>query len=176
MGDVTPPSERLVLFGGPAGAGKSTLARAWCATRMRSAHIQLDEIRGVIVGGLAEPQSRGNLQSMQFRLSVRACCAVAREFLTSGYDVAIDDVLFPGSAFDASWGRNLAGLAWRVVIIHPTLEETLARASRRDKEVPDSLVREQHRSTYGWPQRYRIDTNGLSVADSLKLVDDVLVE
>ena len=113
---------------------------------------------------------------MQFRLSVRACCALAREFLSSGYDVTIDDVLFPGSAFDTHWGHNLAGLAWRVVIIHPTLEETLARSLRRDKDVSDSLVREQHRATYGWPERHRIDTSGLSVADSLKLVEDVLVE
>ena len=75
MKDVTLPSERLVLFGGPAGAGKST--------RMLSAHIQLDKIRRVIVGGLAEPESRRTLQCMQFRLSVRACCALSREFLTA---------------------------------------------------------------------------------------------
>ena len=143
----------MVLFGGPAGSGKSTLARAWCATRARAVHIQLDEIRSLIVAGYADTQVAGDLQSEQFHLSVRACCVLAREFYDSGYDVAIDDVLFPGAAFDASWRSHLAGIEWRVVIIHPTLEETLARSSTRDKKVPDRLVREQHQATFGWPER-----------------------
>ena len=160
----------MVLFGGPAGSGKSTLAKAWCATRERAAHIQLDEIRSLIVGGYANPQLTGDLQAEQFHLSVRACCTLAREFFDAGYDVAIDDVLFPGAAFDASWRRHLAGIDLRVVIIHPTLEETLARSPSRDKKVPDRLIREQHQATFGWPDRCRIDTTGLSVADSLALV------
>ena len=101
---------------------------------------------------------------------MRACCVLAREFYDSGYDVAIDDVLFPGAAFDASRRHHLVGIEWRVVIIHPTLEETLARSSTRDKKVPDRLVREQHQATFGWPERYRVDTTGLSVADAPALV------
>ena len=83
---------------------------------------------------------------------------------------------FQGAAFDNSWRHHLAELEWRVVIIHPTLEETLARSSSRDKEVPNRLVREQHRATYGWPERYRIDTTGLSVEEALRLVDAALGE
>ena len=101
---------------------------------------------------------------------MRACCAFARQFLNSSYDVAIDDVLFPRTAFDTTWRRHLAGFEWRVVIIHPTL----ARSSSRDKTVPDYRVGDQHQATYGWPERYRIDTTGLSVADSLALGDAVL--
>lgn len=41
----------LLLVGGPAGAGKSTLARAWCAAPARAAHVQLDEVRHLIVAG-----------------------------------------------------------------------------------------------------------------------------
>ena len=61
-----------------------------------------------------------------------------------------------------------------MVIIHVTLKETLVRSSSRDKMVPDHLVRDQHQATFGWPERHRIDTTGLSVADSLALVDAVL--
>lgn len=170
MADASARPPQVVLFGGPAGSGKSTLAKAWCATRKRAAHIQLDEVRSLIVSGYADPQVTGDLQGEQFHLSVRACCALAREYLDSGYDVAIDDVLFPGMTFDASWRRQLAGIDWRVVIIHPTLEETLERSSSRDENVADSLVREQHQATFGWPEHYRVDTTGLSVADSLALV------
>ena len=173
VADQSQPA-RLVLFGGPAGSGKSTLAEAWCAMRERSAHIQLDEIRSLIVAGYADPQVVSDVQSEQFLLSVRACCALAREFLRSGYDVAIDDVLFPDRSFDTSWRGHLAGIQWRAVIIHPTLEETLARSSSRDKRVADHLVREQHQATFGWPERYRIDTTGISVRDSLTLVEAAL--
>jgi 2-phosphoglycerate kinase len=44
----------LLLFGGPAGAGKTSLAEAWCATRQRSAHIQLDEVRSLIAAGYTD--------------------------------------------------------------------------------------------------------------------------
>ena len=77
---------------------------------------------------------------------------------------------FREAAFDDSWRRYLAGIEWRVAILHPTLEETLARSSSRDKNVPDNLVREQHQATLGWPERCRVDTTGLSVTDSLALV------
>ena len=110
-----------------------------------------------------------------FGLSIGACCALGREFLDAGYDVAIDDVMFPGT-FDTSWRSNLAGIEWRLVIIHPTLEETLARSSSREKSVPDHLIREQHQETSGWPERYKIDTTGLSIGDSLKLVEAALIQ
>jgi predicted kinase len=114
----------LILFGGPAGAGKSTLARAWCATRPRAAHVELDEVRHLIVAGRADPQAPGAPQSEQYALSVRACCALARVFLEDAYDVAVDDVLEP-AAFERYWRPHLAGMDWRLVVILPVLEEVL---------------------------------------------------
>src|SRR6266508_2352305 len=74
----------LLLLGGPAGAGKSTLARAWSAARCRAAHIELDEVRHLIVAGRADPQQPSSVQSEQYALSVRACVALARTFLEDG--------------------------------------------------------------------------------------------
>ena len=85
----------VVLFGGPAGAGKTTLARAWCATRPHAAHLELDEVRSLIISGLADPQEASGVQEAQYRLSVEATCALARAFATGGCDVAIDDVSSP---------------------------------------------------------------------------------
>jgi len=67
----------LVLFGGSAGVGKSTLARAWCSRRRRAVHIQLDQVREMIVRGWSDPQVSGPVQSEQYELLVRACCALA---------------------------------------------------------------------------------------------------
>jgi predicted kinase len=159
----------LVLFGGPAGAGKSTLARAWCATRSRSVQIELDAVRELIVAGRADPQQPGPLQSDQYVLSASACLALARVFLEAGYDVALDDAL-PPNAFEAHWRPRLRGIEWRLVIVLPTLAETLARSAGRTKRVRETHTRNQHAASYGWSESCRIDTTGLTVEESLELV------
>jgi predicted kinase len=163
----------LALFGGPAGAGKSTLARAWCATRQRAVHIELDRVRELIVAGRADPQQPGALQGEQYRLSVRACLALARTYLDSGYDVAIDDVIDP-IAFERDWRPLVEGLMWRIIIVLPTLEETLARSRAREKRVLERHTRDQHAASLGWPASVCVDTTRQSVAESLRLVQSIL--
>lgn len=159
----------IVLFGGPAGAGKSTLARAWCATRPQATHIELDEVRHLIVSGLADPQQAGDVQEEQYRLSVAATCALARTFADSGYDVAIDDVFEPG-AFAGYWRPQLDGLSWKLVIVLRSLDETVARSAQRHKRVMEKHTRTQHGRCAEWRAEVRIDTTGLTVEQSLALV------
>jgi chloramphenicol 3-O-phosphotransferase len=117
----------VVLFGGPAGAGKSTLARLWCSTRERAAHIEL-------------------------------------------YDVAVDDVFEP-ERFERDWRPRLAGLDLRLVVLLPSLGETLARAaSRGHKRVREHHIRAQYDRCRAWPPERRIDTTGLTPEESLGLV------
>ena len=163
----------VVLFGGPAGAGKSTLARAWCGTRAQAAHLELDEIRALIVSGLADPQEPSEANTAQYRASVEATCALARAFTTNAIDVAIDDVLQP-EAFERFWQPNLAGLEWKLVIVLPTIEESLARSRRRAKRVGEELTRSQHAECAGWDESLRIDTSGLDAGRSLALVLECL--
>ena len=161
----------LVLFGGPAGAGKSTLARAWCETRARATHVELDEIRQLIVSGRADPQEQGERQASQYRLSVHATCALARAFTAGEFDVAIDDVFEP-KAFDRYWRPLLDGLVWKLVVVLPTLDETLARSARREKRVRAEHIRTQHAACAEWDEAVRIDTTGLDPEESLALVLD----
>lgn len=161
----------VALFGGPAGAGKSTLARAWCATRPHAAHVELDEIRHLIVSGRADPQEGSKLQAAQYRLSVEATCALARAFANGGCDVAIDDVFEP-DAFKRYWRPNLDGLLWKLIVVLPSLDETLARSTRREKRVREEHTRAQHAHCAEWDESVRIDTTGLDVDQSLALVLD----
>ena len=66
----------IALFGGAAGAGKSTIARLWCASRAKAVHLELDHIRDLIVSGRANPQVQSSEQASQYSHSVRACCAL----------------------------------------------------------------------------------------------------
>jgi chloramphenicol 3-O-phosphotransferase len=160
----------VALFGGPAGAGKSTLARLWCSTRERAAHVELDRVRGLIVQDLADPQEPGPANEQQYLTAVAATCALARAFAESGYDVAVDDVLEPGR-YERDWLPHLMGLDLRVAVVLPAIDETLARAaSRGGKRVREEHVRSQHERCHAWPAEHRIDTSGLTPRQSLGLV------
>jgi hypothetical protein len=135
----------LVLFGGPAGAGYSTLAAAWCGTHARAVHIELDRVRELIVAGRADPQQPTALAGKQYALSVAASLATARVFLAAGYHVAIDDV-----------------------------EETLHQSALREKRVLAEHPRSQFAATGEWPERFRMHTTNQSIAESLARVRAVL--
>jgi chloramphenicol 3-O-phosphotransferase len=159
----------VVLFGGPAGAGKSTLARLWCGTRPRAAHLELDAVRELIVHGLADPQEAGREQAEQYVTAVAATCALARAFAGRGYDVAVDDVLEP-EPYEREWRPRLEGLDVRLVIVLPELAATLDRGAGRGKRVREEHVRAQHERTAAWGEGARVDTTGLTPQESLELV------
>jgi chloramphenicol 3-O-phosphotransferase len=162
---------KLLLFGGPAGAGKSTLAAAWCRTRPLAAHVEIDAIREFLISGFSDPQTITDSRDLEYRLEVTAACTLARTFIAAGCDVAIDDVLEP-DAFERFWRPQLTGLTWKLVIVLPELNETLARSVRRQKWVRPDFTRVQHARCSEWPSELRIDSTGLTVDESLELVLD----
>ena len=147
----------IVLFGGAAGVGKTTIARLWCESRRRSVHIQLDDVRDLIISGRVDPQIPSLDQSAQYSDSVAACAGLARSFACAGYDVAIDDVFEPDPTRQL-WLPQLDGLDVRFVALHPPLDAVLMRASARQKRVSAHHIRSQHAAMDGWPISHRIDS------------------
>ena len=160
----------LLLVGGPAGAGKSTVATAWCRTRQRAVRIDLDEVRDLIIAGRADPQVLTPLQAEQYELSVRACVALARVFLAAGYDVALETVFEPED-FTQRWRPLLTGLAWHLVVLRPTLPVTLARSRARAKRVLEEHTIAQHQRTGGWSTDLQLDTSDLSIERTLEIIN-----
>jgi chloramphenicol 3-O-phosphotransferase len=157
----------VLLLAGPAGAGKSTLARAWCHTRLVAAHVQLDTVRDLLVQGLVDPRAVGEPgQAEQWQASVTATCALVRSFAESGIDVAVDDLMLPADAEDV-WQPMLNGLSTHLVVVLPSLEEALARGRSRDKHVPVHLVTSQHDGSARWPPQRQLNTSGQTVGESV---------
>jgi chloramphenicol 3-O-phosphotransferase len=160
----------LVLFGGAAGAGKTTLALAWCATRERAALVELDAVRDLIVSGRVDPQDTSHpLQAHQYVDSVLASWSLARAFIDVGYDVALECVFEPDD-FEKRWRSLLEGYDYRLVVVHPSLEKTLERSRARGKRVMEKHTRAQHAACAKWPSEVRVDTTELDVRESLDQV------
>ena len=120
--------------------------------RAAGVHVELDEVRHLIVSGLADPQAPGPLQAEQYDTSVAACCALVREFVGNGYDVAVDDAVDP-EGYERHWLPRLGGIECSVVVVRPSLETVLERDASRSKRVRPDLVREQHAAASRWPTR-----------------------
>jgi chloramphenicol 3-O-phosphotransferase len=166
---------RMVMFTGPAGAGKTTLARAWCATKSRAVHVELDEVRHLIVSGLADPQTVGPVQAEQYSTSVAACCALVREFIIRGYDVAVDDAVDP-EGFERYWLPHLKSIEYSVVVVRPSLEVVLARGAGRSKRVRADIVRDQQAAASRWPTERTIDTSHQTIEESLEAVHRLIAD
>ncbi len=141
--------------------------------RDRAVQIELDEVRSMIVSGLADPQSDSPLVGEQYRLAARACCSLARTFLSDGYDVTVDDFETP-SGFAANWEPYLSDLDWSVLVIRPSLDVTLNRNNLREKSVKKEIIEEQHSETGRWPYTVQIDTTGMTIEESVRKVSEVL--
>jgi chloramphenicol 3-O-phosphotransferase len=165
----------MVMFTGPAGAGKTTLARAWCATRSRAVHVELDEVRNLIVSGLVDPQTVGPVQAEQYGTSVAACCALVREFIRMGYDVAVDDAVDPGG-FERYWLPHLESIKYSVVVVRPSLGAVLARGAGRSKRVRPDVVHDQYAAASRWPTERTIDTTEQSIEESLESVHRLIAD
>ncbi len=169
------PEPLVLLIGGPAGAGKTTLARGWAARQARAAVVELDTVRSFILGGGVDPQIISDEQERQYRVSVRACGALARSLYDDGYSVALEEV-FVRHTFESLWLPLLAGLRWKILVVRPTLETTLARSRQRTKRVLEKHTAEHHTLTADWPPDHQLDTSGQSEAVSLSRLEEALAD
>ncbi len=150
-----PAGPVAVLLIGPAGAGKTTLARYWADHRRAvTAHISLDDVREWVRFGFADPQSGWNEHSeAQYRLARRTCGFAARNFLANGISCIIDDAVFPDWPVVGlgGWKRHV-GPGLLPVVLLPGLDVVLARNAARsgNRRLSDEEVARIHGRMAGW--------------------------
>ncbi|MFJ9076940.1 AAA family ATPase [Streptomyces sp. NPDC102278] len=170
-----------VLLIGPAGAGKTTVARHWAATRpVPTAHISLDDVREWVCSGFADPQAGWNEHSeAQYRLARRTCGFAARNFLANGISCILDDAVFPDRPVVGlgGWKRHV-GPALLSVVLLPGLEIVLERNAARsgNRRLSDEEVARIHGRMAGWygSGLSIIDNSHLDVEGTARALDETL--
>jgi chloramphenicol 3-O-phosphotransferase len=170
-----------VLLIGPAGAGKTSVARHWADTRrVPTAHISLDDVREWVRSGFADPQSGWDDRSeAQYRLARRTCGFAARNFLANGISCILDDAVFPDWPIVGlgGWKRHV-GPGLLPVVLLPGLEAVLERNARRtgNRRLADEEVARIHGRMAGWYGSGLpiIDNSQHDVATTARLLDDVV--
>lgn len=117
----------VLILSGPPGAGKTTVAQLLASDAPRpTVHLETDRFFRAIRTGFvlpylpeAEPQNQ---------VVMKAVVGSVAAFTTGGYDVVVEGIIGPWFLphFDA-----LADVRIDYVVLYPTLEATLARASSR---------------------------------------------
>ncbi|MEW2398395.1 Pro-rich N-terminal domain-containing protein [Streptomyces sp. NPDC046862] len=170
-----------VLLIGPAGAGKTSVAKYWAdRRRVPTAHISLDDVREWVRSGFADPQSGWNDHSeAQYRLARRTCGFAARNFLANGISCILDDAVFPDRPVVGlgGWKRHV-GPGLLPVVLLPGLEIVLERNAERtgNRRLTDEEVARIHGRMAGWYGSGLpiIDNSHLDVPSTAQVLDDVL--
>ncbi|WP_107453008.1 AAA family ATPase [Streptomyces sp. MJM8645] len=177
-----PASPIAVLLIGPAGAGKTTVARYWAERRPSpTAHISLDDVREWVQSGFANPQSGwNNASEAQYRLARRTCGFACRNYLANGISCIIDDAVFPDRPAIGlgGWKRHI-GPGMIPVVLLPSLDSVLHRNARRGgtRRLGDEEVARIHGRMAGWYNSGLpiIDNSYLDVAGTAAELDRVIL-
>ncbi|MFJ2605196.1 Pro-rich N-terminal domain-containing protein [Streptomyces sp. NPDC091279] len=170
-----------VLLIGPAGAGKTSVAKYWADhRRVPTAHISLDDVREWVRSGFADPQSGWNDHSeAQYRLARRTCGFAARNFLANGISCILDDAVFPDRPVVGlgGWKRHV-GPGLLPVVLLPGLEIVLERNAERsgNRRLTDEEVARIHGRMAGWYGSGLpiIDNSQLDIPQTAQILNDVL--
>ncbi|MEV7596258.1 AAA family ATPase [Kitasatospora sp. NPDC089797] len=177
-----PAGPIAVLLIGPAGAGKTTVARHWAERRgTPTAHISLDDVREWVQSGFANPQSGwNNASEAQYRLARRTCGFACRNYLANGISCIIDDAVFPDRPAIGlgGWKRHI-GPGMIPVVLLPSLDSVLHRNARRggNRRLGDEEVARIHGRMAGWYNSGLpiIDNSSLDVAGTAAELDRVIL-
>lgn len=164
----------VTIVTGPAGAGKSTVARAVASSLDLAVHLHTDDFWGFIVAGGVLPYLPAS--ERQNHTVVEAIVAAAFAYAGGGYDVIADGVVGPWMLSHYTRAATArAGIPLRYIVLRPNLEVTLRRAQGR--KTPDALtdaavIEDLWRkfADIGELEPHAVDTSALDVRETTQIV------
>ncbi len=150
--------------------GKSSTARLLARTRPRAAHIEVDDLRRLVVSGGVAPW-KGEEGARQQVLGVRNACALATAFRADGMDVVMTDVVTPVTS------ALYRSLIVDCLIVH--LRAPVEEARRRALTRPVHLTPEEFDLLHG-QDRHRpppadvvVEVSELTLEEQVRAVADL---
>lgn len=122
-----------VIVTGIPGAGKSTIARALAGRARYGAHLDIDTIYDLIVGGIVFRRDSPEEDWWQLTLARTNIGLLATSFASHGVLPFIDDVVATRAVLDDY--RGTLPSPTRLVVLAPFVDAVLARDAERDKQV-----------------------------------------
>jgi adenylate kinase family enzyme len=120
----------LLILTGPPGAGKSTVAGLVATGADRpTVHLHTDSFYAWIKTGFVPPYLPAAQQQNEVVTRVIACAAA--EYALGGYDVVLDGIIGPWFLAPFRDAARRHALRLTYVVLRPSLDETLARATAR---------------------------------------------
>ncbi len=121
----------IVFVTGAPGSGKTTIAKGVAEHFPLGAHLQVDQLREIIVSGFAPPGDEWTDDSeAQFRLARRSATFLAQLYAADGISFVIDDVCVPGHFVD-HYAELFSDPTTRKVLLKPSLPALIARLEQR---------------------------------------------
>jgi predicted kinase len=170
-------SPSVFLLVGSASVGKSTTARALAARFERSVHIPVDDLRHMVVGGMAWPSPEwGDELQRQVALARGAAVRMALDYAAAGFAVVIDDFYDPMGMRE--YRELLARPDTLGVVLHPAEEEARRRNAARGGGTPEPYVEMAITHAYGFlaPAIAGLAAGGWLVLDTTRLDAAATVE
>lgn len=163
----------FLIVGAPA-VGKSTTAHALAGRFPKSIHIPVDDVRDMVVSGLAYPgETWGADLIEQLKLARESVTQVVRTYSKAGFTVVIDDFWDPFSHLH-EYGPMFEGPSVHKVLLYP--EQQAAEERNRKRSGPNGEtdyieggIRMVYENLKGEVENLRregwlvVDTTGLSV-------------
>jgi predicted kinase len=165
---------------GPPAVGKSTTSRALAARFPKSIHIPVDDLRNMVVTGLALPAAEWSDElALQVALARNSVSHMALTYRDAGFAVVIDDFWDPNRLADY---RTLFGHSEvRKIVLFPDQAEAHRRNQKRSGDSQarayiDQGIRDVYRllgkvvadlAGQGW---LVVDTTGLSIDQTVDVI------
>ena len=126
------------ITGAPA-TGKSTLSKVLLTRFPFGIHLPVDELRELVVSGIAHPVGWTDETTRQFRLAEQSACDLAIRYQDAGFAVAIDHCQGPPT-LDALIAERLEGRVVHKIALVSSLETNLRRNRERTNKSFDHNV------------------------------------
>lgn len=161
-------SGQIIILTGTPAAGKSTIARALLEHCALGIHIPVDDIRSWVLSGRTDTVAVADKTNKQLLLARQTAVATAQLYARNGFTVVVDDLIFPAEC-QLQYEVPLRDENVILVMLRPTLEETLARNAYRHKGLEQTLLEPLIPAMYEAYGQEELVSQGWQVVDSTHL-------